>query len=162
VLPTPQGGDAGWLAYEQPEFGFSLRHPPDWVVAPDDNPLSTLYGHALFVQPAGDAAPVRLRIVFRRVGDDLLLWPTGVGNGEFVERDQLAFGDGWLKRVALVCDGRDQAVWYRSAGDGVIRRGDLELSFILARTSACGDGGRLSPEIQAIANGIVTSFTVPK
>jgi hypothetical protein len=65
----------------------------------------------------------------------VLLWPTGVGEGEFIERDTLPFMGGWLQRVALVCQAHVMMVWYRSAEGGVIQRGD-----------------------QAIANMVVTSF----
>jgi hypothetical protein len=157
-LPTLEGGYAGWSRYTQIDYGFDFLYPPDWVVVPDNNPVSTLYGHALFVRPADEAAQVHVRIVFRRVGEDVLLWPTGVGEGEFIERDSLPFMGGWLQRVALVCQAHDMMVWYLSAGGGVIQRGDTEFSFILAHLGSCADGAGLSPGDQAIANMVVASF----
>lgn len=41
---------------------------------------------------------VSLRVVFRAVGDEWLLWPTGVGAGEFVARGPSSFGAGQLAR----------------------------------------------------------------
>ena len=159
-LPTVVGGTATWPRYVHEEYGFSFQYPPDWVVEPDANPISTLYGHALFVRPADESARVSLRVVFRRAGEDILLWPTGVGEGEFVERDSVPFLGGTLKRVALVCDGRDQSVWYKSVMGDQQPRGDLEFSFILAYRGACSDGYSLPEQVQAIGNMIVTSFEI--
>jgi putative hemolysin len=105
ALPTVEGGYAGWRSHAQADYCFEFQYPLDWVVVPDDSPGSTLYGHALFVEPTTDTEPVHLRIVFRRVGEDVLLWPTGTGEGEFIERDTVPFVGGWLRRVALVCQG---------------------------------------------------------
>jgi hypothetical protein len=160
ALPTVAGGYANWPRYTHAEYGFSFQYPPDWVVEPDANPTSTLYGHALFIRPADGSARVNLRVVFRRADEDVLLWPTGAGDGEFVERDSVQFIGSTLKRVVLVCEGRDQSVWYESVtGDGN-RRGDLEFSFILAYRGACPDGYSLPEQVQAIGNMIVTSFEI--
>jgi putative hemolysin len=159
-LPTVVGGYATWPRYAHEEYGFSFQYPPDWVVEPDANPVSTLYGHALFVRPADESARVNLRVVFRRAGEDILLWPTGAGEGEFVERDLAQFIGGTLKRVVLVCEGRDQSVWYKSVTGGENRRSDLEFSFILAYRGACSDGYSLPEQLQAMGNMIVTSFEI--
>ena len=156
-LPTPNGGYAGWQDYAQAEPSFTFRYPPGWVVEPDVNPVSTLYEHALFVHPAGEAKPLALRVVFRAAGDELLLWPTGVGEGEFVARGTTPFGAGRLARQVLVCQGRDQAVWYRGAA-GAAPLGDLEFSFILAVNGACADGLSLTEPEQAIGDLLVASF----
>lgn len=157
ALPTREGGYAGWHSYTQPDYGFEFRYPPEWVVVPDDNPVSTLYGHALFVQPADEAAQVHLRVVFRHTGEDTLLWPTGVGDGEFVERDSITSLVGELRRRVLVCEGHDMAVWYRSMEDADIQGGGMEFSFMLAYLGSCADGSGLAPEDQVIANMIVAS-----
>lgn len=157
-LPTPAGGYTGWQSYNHPDPPFSFFYPPEWIVEPDSNPVSTLYGQALFVHPAAETERVSLRVVFRPAGDGLLLWPTGTGEGEFVERGTLPFGDGTLKRVALVCEGRDQSVWYRNANDGAARLGDLEFSFILSVQGACIEGLSLSAEMQALGDMLVASF----
>ena len=157
ALPTLEGGYAGWPTYVQADYGFEFRYPPDWVVVPDDNPVSALYGHALFVGPADNAAQTHLRIVFRRSGEDLLLWPTGAGDGEFVERDTVAFMGGWLRRVVLVCRAKDIAVWYRDQQGAEIRHDHVEFSFILATLGTCAAGEGLSPNLQVIANMIVSS-----
>jgi hypothetical protein len=162
ALPTVVGGYAGWPGYTHADYGFSFQYPPDWVVEPDANPISTLYGHALFVRPAGESARVSLRVVFRRAGEDILLWPTGTGEGEFVERSSVQFIDGTLKRVVLVCEGRDQSVWYKSATGDQNQRGGLEFSFILAYRGACSDGYRLPEQVQALGDMMVTSFESPR
>jgi putative hemolysin len=159
-LPTVVGGYATWLRYTHADYGFSFQYPPDWVVEPDDSPASTLYGHALFVRPADESARVSLRVVFRRADEDILLWPTGVGEGEFVERGSVAFIGGTLKRVVLVCEGRDQSVWYESVTGDETQRGGLELSLILAYRGACSDGYSLPEQVQAMGNMIVTSFEI--
>lgn len=156
--PTVVGGYATWPRYTHEEYGFSFQYPPDWVVEPDASPISTLYGHALFVRPADESARVSLRVVFRRADEDILLWPTGAGEGEFVERGSVQFIGGTLKRVVLVCEGRDQSVWYESVAGDENRRGDLEFSFILAYGGACSEGYSLPEQVQAIGNMIVTSF----
>jgi hypothetical protein len=156
-LPTLAGGTANWEIYTHPDPAFSFRYPPDWIVEPDANPVSTLYEHVLFVRSPAEAERVSLRVVFRGVGDDLLLWPTGVGEGEFVPRGAAAFGEGALERQALVCQGRDQAVWYRGEG-GAAQLGDLEFSFILALESPCADGLSISEATQAIGDLLVASF----
>jgi putative hemolysin len=157
-LPTVEGGYADWQTFQHAEYGFTFAYPPSWVVRLDDDPISTLFEHALFVQPTAEAAPLHLRVVFRRVGEDVLLWPTGVGEGEFIERGPVPFVGGELKRVVLVCQGLDQAVWYRSVPGGEIEHGGVEFSFILMRVGTCADGIGLAPAEQSIANMIVTSF----
>jgi hypothetical protein len=52
------------------------------------------------------------------------------------------------------------AVWYRSPDGAEIQRGDLEFSFILARSGSCAAGNGLSPDDQVIANMIIASFDV--
>jgi len=157
-LPTVVGGYANWLRYTHADYGFSFQYPPAWVVEPDADPTSTLYGYALFVRPADESVPVNLRVVFRRIGEEILLWPTGVGEGEFNARDSIQFIGGALRRVVLVCDARDQSVWYESVTGDQNRRGDLEFSFILAHRGACADGYSLPEQVQVIGNMIVTSF----
>jgi putative hemolysin len=158
ALPTLEGGYAGWQTYEQADYGFAFSYPPEWVVAPDDNPASTLYGHALFVQPADPADKLHLRIVFRQAGEDVLLWPTGAGEGEFVERDTVPFLAGQVQRVALVCQGHDMAVWYRGLDGAAAQGPNLEISFILAYLGSCADGTGLLADQQVMADMIVASF----
>jgi putative hemolysin len=160
VLPTLEGGTSGWQTYTQNDYGFAFHYPPGWQVRPDDDPVSTLYGHALFVEPAAETEPVHLRIVFRRGAEDVLLWPTGTGEGGFIERDTVPCMGGWLRRVVLVCQGQDMAVWYRSLDGAEIRQDNVEFSFMLSRLGTCAEGVGLSPDQQAIANMIVASLEV--
>lgn len=157
-LPTPLGGYAGWQTYTHADPAFTFLYPPDWVVEPEANPVSTLYQHALFVRPAAAAERVSLRVVFRPAGNDLLLWPTGVGEGEFVPRGAAPFGGGLLERRVLVCQARDLAVWYRPADGPAAQLGDLEFSFILAAEGACADGLSVTAATQAIGDLLVASF----
>ena len=87
-IPTPQPIDPawyqGWWTYTNLENTFSLLLPPDWVVDETTSSNSLMNGHVfmLHVQPLMGNNLV-LRVTFRRLGEAVPLWPTGVGDRDF-------------------------------------------------------------------------------
>ena len=49
-----------------------------------------LAGHEIIIHSLRDSQKQTIRMTFRKVGEDTLLWPTGVGEGEFILRREAA------------------------------------------------------------------------
>jgi putative hemolysin len=149
----------GWAEYSNPEYGFAFHMPPDWELEEVQGPDNTMAGHQvkLHIRPEANRE-IEMIISFRRVGEEQLIWPTGVGDGEFVDR-----GPAWLmakpvKRNTLVCEGRDMGVYYQQ--EGGIRRGDLEFAIILGYVGSCTDGYSIPVEIHSLADAVVATFVL--
>jgi hypothetical protein len=107
-------------------------------------------------------------MTFRRVGEDILLWPTGVGPGEFVEQGTLDVAGQPAQRVLLVCpsvtnpDGDVTSIWFHGAdGQPNLKRGDLEFGFIFQTEGHCEPGHSLTGKIQHMGEMIIASLKVP-
>lgn len=131
-IPTPLPIDPalyqGWQTYTHAGYGFSIMLPDDWIVeetAPDD-PL--LGGHLLNLHPQAGIGKENIRMTFRRMGEETMLWPTGVGQGELVPQGTLDVAGQPAQRVLLRCPtGEVTAIWYhRDEGQPNITRGDSE------------------------------------
>lgn len=168
ALPTPQPIDPaayeGWWTYTNDSAGFSLLLPPDWVVdtATTGNPL--INGHLLNLHPQNSAAKLNIRLTFRHVGEAVLLWPTGVGEGAFVPLGTLVIAGQPAQRLLFVCPGGQvDAIWYHEReGVANLQRGDLELGFIFGHTGAhCQAVNSLGGKEQHVGEMIIASLTVP-
>ncbi len=102
-------------------------------------------------------------MTFRRVGEDVHLWPTGVGQGEFIPEGTLDVASQPAQRVLLVCPtGEVTAIWYHQAeGQPNIVRGDLEFGFIFSTAGHCEAGYSLNGKTQHGGEMIIASLKVP-
>ncbi len=181
--PTPSQGDAvsptefptpvpiapadyqGWWQYTHTEYGFSIQLPPDWAVEEITTADPLMDGHLLMLHPQPKKPQgAQIRMTFRRVGEDVLLWPTGVGQGEFIHQGTLDVAGQPALRLLLVCPtGEITAIWYHGAEEGQpnIARGDMEFGFIYTAGEHCQPGLNLDGKSQHIGEMIVASLAVP-
>jgi putative hemolysin len=172
-IPTPRPIDPaeyqGWWSYTHPVYGFSIMLPEDWVV--DETTASdpvmndhTLNLHPKEIAPGISVDKANIRMTFRKVGEDVRLWPTGVGEGEFIPQGTLEIAYQPAQRLLLVCpSGEVTSIWYHKAeGQPNIRRGDLEFGFIFSATpSHCEPGYSLSGKAQHVGEMIIASLKAP-
>jgi len=150
----------GWWIYTHAEYGFSLMLPEDWKVEEITTSDPLMNGHMLNLSAEG----LNIRMTFRKAGEDALLWPTGVGAGEFIEQGTLNVADQPAQRMYFVCPtGEINSIWYHD-GDGSpnIQRGDLEFAFIFSITDFyCEEGHTLDSKTQHVGEMIIASLKVP-
>lgn len=162
-IPTPMPINPddyqGWWTYTHPDYGFSLMLPEDWRVEEITTSDPLLNGHMLNLQTQG----LNIRMTFRYVGEDVLLWPTGVGQGEFVQQGSLDIAGQPAQRLLLVCPtGEITSIWYHDAeGQPNITRGDLEFGFIFSVGDHCEPGLSLNGKVQRVGEMIIASTTAP-
>ncbi len=163
-FPTPFPIDPadyqGWWTYTHAVYGFSLMLPEDWVVDETtvNNPL--MNGHMLNLNTEG----LNIRITFCQIDEDILLWPTGVGAGEFVEQGALDVAGQPARRVYFVCpNGEINSIWYHGSKDSPnIQRGNLEFGLIFSLTDFyCEAGHSLSVKLQRVGEMIIASLKMP-
>jgi putative hemolysin len=163
ALPIDPSLYQGWQSYTHPVYGFSIMLPADWSVEEiaANDPL--LGGHLLNLYPQSSTNQENIRLTFRRVSEETLLWPTGVGQGEFVPQGTLDVAGQPAQRVLLVCPtGEVTAIWYHQGEEQPnIMRGDLEFGFIYSVGSHCDPGVSLSGETQMVGEMIIASLNVP-
>lgn len=163
ALPIDPSLYQSWQSYTQAVYGFSIMLPEDWVVEEiaADDPL--LGGHLLNVHPQAADDQANIRLTFRRVGEETLLWPTGVGEGDFVPQGTLEIAGEPAQRALLVCpSGEVTAIWYhQSEGQPTITRGDLEFGIIYSDGEHCAPGSNLSGEDQLVGEMIIASLKLP-
>ena len=168
-FPTPLSIDPadyeGWWTYTNDAFGFSLLLPPDWVVDETTTGDPLMNGHLLNLHPEDAVEKLNIRMSFRHVGEELLLWPTGVGEGEFVPAGTLSVAGQPAQRLLFECpSGQIGAIWFhQSAGQANIQRGNLEFGFIFGFTGAtCQEGHNLSGKVQRVGEMIISSLHVSR
>jgi len=137
--------------------------PEDWIVdeITANDPL--MNGHTLSPHPQYITGKENIRMTFRRVGEEARLWPTGVGQGEFITQGTLEVAGQPAQRVLLVCPtGEVTAIWYHQGeGQPNIARGDLEFGFIFTAAGHCEAGYSLSGKVQRVGEMIIASLMVP-
>jgi putative hemolysin len=163
ALPLDPSAYQGWATYTHPELGFSFKIPDGWVVeeAAANDPL--LVGHELNIHNVIDAQPTNIRLTFRQSGQDIPLWPTGVGEGEFIQQGTLEIAGQPALRLLLVCPTRAvTAIWYHQAeGQPNIALGSLEFGIIFTTPGHCESGNNLTGEAQLVGEMIIASLSVP-
>ena len=102
-------------------------------------------------------------MTFRRTGEEARLWPTGVGQGEFIPQGTLDVAGQPAQRLLLVCpSGEVTAIWYHQGeGQPNITRGDLEFGFIFSAGSHCEAGNSLNGKNQRVGEMIIASLKTP-
>jgi hypothetical protein len=170
-IPTPMPFGAsdyqGFWAYTHPNYNFSIMLPEDWVVEEITTSDPLMNGHMLSLYPRLQGEGVEgllVRMTFRRVGEDALLWPTGVGAGEFVPQGTLDVAGQPARRIYFVCPtGQVNSIWYQGGeNQPTIQRGDLEFGFIFTLTGFyCEEGHSLGGKVQRVGEMIIASLKVP-
>jgi len=166
-FPTPWPVDPAdyqdWWTYTHAVYDFSIMLPEDWV-AEEITALDPLMnGHTLSLHPEYDSGKENIRMTFRRLGEEALLWPTGVGQGEFIPQGTLEVAGQPAQRVLLVCPtGEVTAIWYHQGeGQPNIARSALEFGFIFTAASHCEAGQSLGGKVQRVGEMIIASLKVP-
>ena len=164
VLPIEPADDQGWWTYTHPVYSFTIRLPEDWIVEEVTTSDPLMNGHTLSLHPKSEGAKESIRMTFRRTGEDAILWPTGVGQGEFKPQGTLDVAGQPAQRVLLVCPtGETTSIWYHQDESTVnITRGDLEFGFIFSASPFhCEAGYSLSGKAQQVGEMIIASLNVP-
>lgn len=151
----------GWTAYTDSAYGFTLMLPPDWLADETAAGDPLLGGHLLTLHPADASESESIRMTFRRVGEDVLLWPTGVGQGDFVPQGRLEVAGQSVERFYLICpSGEVTSIWYQQGeGEPNIELDGMEFAFIFsARPTHCEAGSSLSGKAQVQGERIIASL----
>jgi hypothetical protein len=117
----------------------------------------------LHPQPAPEVYP-NIRMAFRIIGEDVLLWPTGVGQGEFITQGTLDVAGASASRNYLVCpNGLIESIWYQGGDDQPnIQRGNLEFAFLYSYTGVyCQEPYSMTGKVQLEGELIIASLQVP-
>ncbi len=164
VLPVDQADYQGWWTYTHPAYHFTLQLPEDWIVEEvTGDPF--LFGHQLILHSRTDLDREDIRVTFRGMGEETLLWPTGVGEGEFLQEGNLDIAGTPVKRMLLVCPtGEISSIWYhQDDSTPQITRGDLEFGVIFrASANHCEPGASLGGKTKLVGERIIASLTVPE
>jgi putative hemolysin len=168
ALPTampidPADYQQGWWTYKHPVYGFSIMLPEDWVVEEITTFDPLMNGHSLSLHPNYDDEQ-NIHMAFSRVGEDVRLWPTGVGQGEFIEQGNLNIAGQASRRCLLVCPNGDvTAIWYHGSEEAQpnIVRGDMEFGYIYSAGGHCEPGLSLGGKTQRWGEMIIASLKVP-
>jgi putative hemolysin len=163
AMPIDPADYQGWWTYTHRVYNFSIVLPEDWIVEEITTSDPLMNGHALSLYPNYVSGRESIRVTFRRVGEEVRLWPTGVGQGEFIPQGTLDVAGEPAQRMLLVCPtGEVTSIWYHQAeGQPNITRGDLEFSFIFSAGSHCEPGISLGGKVQRVGEMIMASLKVP-
>jgi putative hemolysin len=167
AIPTPLPIDPvdyqGWWTYTHASYHFTMMLPEDWIVKEITTSDPLMNGHLLSLHPKNEAEKESIRMTFRRPEEDALLWPTGVGQGEFILNGTLEMAGQPAQRVLLVCPGGEiTSIWYHQGeGRPNIARSDLEFGFIFSAGSHCEAGYSLGGKVQRVGEMIIASLQVP-
>lgn len=156
----------GWWAYQNDNYGFSLLLPEDWVVEDTSTSDPLMSGHFLRLHPRAQAEELmNIRVSVRRLGEETLLWPTGVGEGEFVPLGTMEVAGQLARRIGFQClAGPIGAIWYHGPEEtgGNIQSGDLEFGFIASLSGeTCSEAASLEGKTARLADMIVASLSLP-
>ena len=167
-LPIDPADYQGWWTYTHAAYSFTIQLPEDWIVEEITTFDPIMNGHTLNLHPreiSPDLAVAKesIRMTFRRTGEDARLWPTGVGQGEFIPQGALDVAGQPARRVLLVCpSGEVTAIWYHQGeGEPNITRGDLEFGFIFSAGGHCEAGYSLNGKTQRVGEMIIASLKTP-
>jgi len=165
-IPTPIPIDPSryenWWVYTNTILGFSFRLPPDWVVIETTTGDPVMNGHRLNIRPQNTDENLDIRVTFRRIGEDVFLWPTGVGSEKFVSHGLLEVAGEPARRMLLICPtGQINSIWYQGETDPNIKRGNLEFGFTFSFSDVyCQEGYSLDGKVQHVGELIISSLHV--
>lgn len=152
-----------WWTYTNPDLGFSFRLPNDWAIIETTTGDPLMNGHRLNIRPHNTGENLDIRVTFRQVGEEVLLWPTGVGSVEIVPHGLLDIAGEPARRILFICPtGQINSIWYQGEAEPNIIRGDLEFGFIYGFSEVyCQEGYSLEGKVQLVGEMIIASFQVP-
>jgi hypothetical protein len=159
AMPIDPNNYQGWWTYTHKEHGFSIMLPEDWKVEEITTSDPLMNGHMLNLYTEG----LNIRMTFRRLGEEVLLWPTGVGAGEFISQGILDVASQPARRIYFVCPtGQVNSIWYHGGeNEPNIQRGELEFGFIFSLTYFyCEEGHSLDGKSQHVGEMIIASLTI--
>jgi hypothetical protein len=165
AVPIDPSFYQGFWTYTHPVYSFSIMVPEDWVVeeTTTGDPVMNDHNLILHPQPTPDVYPT-IRMSFRTIGEDVLLWPTGVGEGEFISQGTLDVAGQPARRNYFVCtNGMIDSIWYQGGeNEPNIQRGNMEFGFIYRYTGAnCQEPYSLTGKVQLVGEMIIASLQVP-
>lgn len=165
AVPIEPGFYQGFWTYTHPVYGFSIMLPEDWAVEETTTGDPLMNGHMLILhpQPSRDI-DLSIRMTFRNLGEEGRLWPTGVGQGQFISQGALDVAGQPARRSYLVCPaGQVESIWYQGAENQPnIVRGNMEFGFIYSYTGVyCQEGYSLTGKVQLVGELIIASLLVP-
>jgi uncharacterized protein len=164
-LPVILSDTSTWWKYTHSTYGFSILLPEDWIVEETTASDPLMNGHLILLHPEKDIENFGIRMTFRKVGEDTLLWPTGVGSGKFVSQGTLDVAGKPVRRVYFVCPaGQVNSIRYHdSETEANIRRGDLEFGLIYTYNHPvyCQEGSSLGGKVELVGEMIIASLKVP-
>ena len=163
AMPIDPSLYQGWWTYTHPEYGFSLMLPEDWAVADVTTAFSEMNDHFLTLLPTYASDRENIRIGFRLEGEEVDLWPSGVGEGQFVEQGELVIASEPARRMLLVCPTGEvtQINYQENAGQPTLLRGYMEFSFTFSYGDHCQAGLSLEGKMQRTGEMIISSLQVP-
>ena len=163
VKPIDPADYQGWWTYTHHVYNFSIMLPEDWVVEEITISDQVMNGHILQLHPKNISGKENIRMTFRQEGEEIQLWPSGVGQGEFIAKGTLDIAGQPAQRKLLLCPtGEITSIWYQQAeGEPNIIRGELEFGFIFSIGTHCESGLSLSGKLQYTGELILASLNVP-
>ena len=162
ALPVDPASYDGWWTYTHTGYHFTLLLPEDWIVEEVTTGDALLNGHLLNLHPGYASGTENIRLTFRQAGEETRLWPSGVGQGEFIAQGTLDIAGQPAQRVLLVCPGGEiTSIWYHQAeGEPNLARGELEFGFIFTAGPHCEAGRSLGGKVQPLGEMIIASLRV--
>ena len=156
----------GWWTYQNDDYGFSLLLPEDWAADELYSSDPLMSGHFLRLHPRTQAEEsMNIRVSVRRMREETLLWPTGVGEGEFVPLGTIEVAGQLARQIGFRCPtGPIGAIWYHGPEEtgSNIQIGDLEFGFIASLSGeTCGEAASLGGKTALLAYMIVASLSRP-
>jgi putative hemolysin len=153
----------GWWTYQNSDYGFSFMLPEDWAVEAMTTADPMMNGHFLMLQPRIETGnDLNIRLSFRRIGEDVLLWPTGVGAGEFVPMGGLDAAGQMIRRFGFKCPGGEISdIWYHGPEETGpnIQIDGLEFGFIASKTGDyCQEGIAIEDKSTHLSDMIIASL----
>jgi putative hemolysin len=163
VMTVEMTSYLNWNTYTNNNYGFSIKFPEGWIVEEADSNDPLLGGHAINLDNILNDRAGHIRITYRQIGDDTLLWPTGVGEGEFITNGILDIAGQPASRLLLVCpSGEITQIWYhQSERQPNISRGNLEFGIIFRTLGYCEPGYSIQDETLHLVEMIIASLSVP-
>jgi hypothetical protein len=137
--------------------------PSDWAVTETTTGDPLMNGHQINIHPYHTEENLDIRVTFREIGEDVLLWPTGVGSGEIIAHGLIEIAGSPAQRKLFVCPtGQIQSIWYHGETEPNVQRGNLEFGFIFRYVDVyCQEGYSLGGKVQHIGEMIIASLQVP-